>query len=130
MKQNFKFFSSWGPKILSFLLAITVVLVVEFSNVSNRSVTIPLEVILPEGCRAESLVPDTVDVIISGSENLIYLIDPSYIRAYADFSDVSTGGIARVPVMLDFNQDVFTQSSVSIKAQPSSVRILFTHNGD
>ena len=30
MKQNIKIFSSWGPKIFSFLLAIGVVLVVEF----------------------------------------------------------------------------------------------------
>ncbi len=126
MKQGLKFFSSWSAKVFSFLLAVAVVLIVEFSNISNRVVTIPLSVSLPDGLVAESLVPETVDIVISGSEQLIYLVDPSSINAYADFSDVDNSGIARVPVVLDFNQDVFRQSSISVKAQPSSVRILFS----
>ena len=126
MKQGLKFFSSWSAKVFSFLLAVAVVLIVEFSNISNRVVTIPLSVSLPDGLVAESLVPETVDIVISGSEQLIYLVDPSSINAYADFSDVDNSGIPRVPVVLDFNQAVFRQSSISVKAQPSSVRILFS----
>ncbi len=126
MKQNIKIFSSWGPKIFSFLLAIGVVLVVEFSNISNRVVTIPLDVSLPDNLVAESLVPETVEIVISGSEDVIYLVDPSLVKAYADFSFVNNSGIARVPVVLDFNQDVFRKSSISVKAEPSSVRILFS----
>lgn len=126
MKQNIKIFSSWGPKIFSFLLAIGVVLVVEFSNISNRVVTIHLDVSLPDNLVAESLVPETVEIVISGSEDVIYLVDPSLVKAYADFSFVNNSGIARVPVVLDFNQDVFRKSSISVKAEPSSVRILFS----
>lgn len=126
MKQNIKIFSFWGPKIFSFLLAIGVVLVVEFSNISNRVVTIPLDVSLPDNLVAESLVPETVEIVISGSEDVIYLVDPSLVKAYADFSFVNNSGIARVPVVLDFNQDVFRKSSISVKAEPSSVRILFS----
>ena len=126
MKQNIKIFSSWGPKIFSFLLAIGVVLVVEFSNISNRVVTIPLDVSLPDNLVAESLVPETVEIVISGSEDVIYLVDQSLVKAYADFSFVNNSGIARVPVVLDFNQDVFRKSSISVKAEPSSVRILFS----
>ena len=126
MKQNIKIFSSWGPKIFSFLLAIGVVLVVEFSNISNRVVTIPLDVSLPDNLVAESLVPETVEIVISGSEDVIYLVDPSLVKAYADFSFVNNSGIARVPVVLEFNQDVFRKSSISVKAEPSSVRILFS----
>ena len=125
MKQNIKIFSSWGPKIFSFLLAIGVVLVVEFSNISNRVVTIPLDVSLPDNLVAESLVPETVEIVISGSEDVIYLVDPSLVKAYADFSFVNNSGIARVPVVLDFNQDVFRKSSISVKAEPSSVRMHF-----
>ena len=92
MKQGLKFFSSWSAKVFSFLLAVAVVLIVEFSNISNRVVTIPLSVALPDGLVAESLVPETVDIVISGSEQLIYLVDPSSINAYADFSDVDNSG--------------------------------------
>ena len=109
MKQSFKLFSSWGAKIFAFLLAVAVVLLVEFSNITNRVVTIPLNVTLPENLTAESLVPETVDIVISGSERLIYLVDPANINASADFSEVNSSGIARVPVVLDFNQDVFRQ---------------------
>ena len=67
-----------------------------------------------------------MEIVISGSEDVIYLVDPSLVKAYADFSFVNNSGIARVPVVLDFNQDVFRKSSISVKAEPSSVRILFS----
>ena len=126
MKQNYKFLSNWAVKIFSFILAVLVVLLVEFSNITGRTVTIPVSVLLPgNGLVPESLVPETVDVVIKGSESIIYLVDPSEIKAYADFSEVDEPGIARVPVMLEYDHDIFTSDGLAVSASPSTVRILF-----
>ena len=91
MKQNkvlSSLLSNWIPKVFSFMIALFIVIAVRFMNVNDRVVTLPLDVTLPESYEAVSLVPDTVDVIITGSDSIIYLVEPETISAHADFSDV------------------------------------------
>ena len=122
--------SNWVPKILSFVIAVMVVLAVRFLNIGDRSVTLPLAVDLPSyPLYAESLVPDTVEVIISGDDDIIYLVDPSTIRAHADFSDVTEAGIVRRAIQLEYNQDVYKNDKLTVSAKPSSIRILFGASG-
>ena len=116
---------NWIPKIFSLLIALFIVLAVRFMNVNDRVVTLPLNVLLPEGYEAVSLVPDTVEAVITGPDSIIYLVDPSEISASADFSSVSGSGIARVPVMLEYQENIYTRDGLVVSARPSSVRILF-----
>lgn len=116
---------NWIPKIFSLLIALFIVLAVRFMNVNDRVVTLPLHVLLPEGYEAASLVPDTVEAVITGPDSIIYLVDPSEITASADFSSVSGSGIARVPVMLEYQENIYTRDGLVVSARPSSVRILF-----
>ena len=128
MKQS-KFLSvilqNWLPKIFSVLVALFIVVSVRFMNVNDRVVTLPLHVTLPSDYEAASLVPETVDVAISGPESIIYLVDPSNIIARADFSSVQGPGIVRVPVQLEYSEDIYTRDGLTVSAKPSSVRILF-----
>ena len=117
--------SNWIPKILSLLLAMFIVLSVRIFNINDRVVILPLEVALPEGLEPASLVPDTVEVAITGPDSIIYLVNPDEIKAYADFSLIDEPGIARVPVMLEYDHDIFTSDGLDISASPSTVRILF-----
>ncbi len=116
---------NWIPKIFSFLIALFIVLSVRFMNVNDRVVTLPLDVVLPENYQAVSLVPETIDVVITGPDSIIYLVDPAEIEAKADFSSVSGPGIERVPVMLEYRDDIYTRDGLVVSASPSSVRILF-----
>ena len=116
---------NWIPKIFSLLIALFIVLAVRFMNVNDRVVTLPLNVLLPEGYEAASLVPDTVEAVITGPDSIIYLVDPTEITASADFSSVSGSGIARVPVMLEYQENIYTRDGLVVSARPSSVRILF-----
>ena len=116
---------NWIPKIFALLIALFIVLAVRFMNVNDRVVTLPLHVLLPEGYEAASLVPDTVEAVITGPDSIIYLVDPSEITASADFSSVSGSGIARVPVMLEYQENIYTRDGLVVSARPSSVRILF-----
>ncbi len=130
MKQNksfTSFLSTWVPRIISLLLAIMIFGSIKYLNMSSRVVRIPLEVALPESTsiKAESLVPTYIDIVLSGDDKLIYLVDPDSIKASADFSDVISAGIARVPVILDYSEDLYMETSLVITADPDVVRILF-----
>ena len=84
MKQNKVFaslLSNWIPKILSLAIAVFIVIAVRFLNINDRIVTLPLEVALPEALAPASLVPDTVDVAITGPDSIIYLVNPDEIKA-------------------------------------------------
>ena len=129
MKQNSKItttvLSNLAPKVFSFLAAIFIVLTVHFIGTTDRTVTLPLDVKLPEGYRAASLVPSTVNVTISGDEKVIYLVDPSQIKAHVDFSEVKDSGITRAPVHLTYQENIFRADGLTVTPTPSSVRILF-----
>ncbi|MGN0907567.1 MAG: hypothetical protein ACI4NM_10500 [Bullifex sp.] len=131
MKQRNKglnsFLSSWIPKIISFIIALLIFIAVKYMNMASRVITIPLSVTLPDQSVVlpESLVPSRTDIIISGNDELIYLVDPTDISAHADFSAVREAGIARVPVTVKYNEDVFLDASLAVRAKPDTVRILF-----
>lgn len=129
MKQNSKIatalLTNLAPKVFSLMAAVFIVLTIHFVNVNDRTVTLPLEVTLPEGFRAVSLVPSTVDVTITGEDKVIYLVDPAQIKAYADFSGVTASGITRTPVHLVYQENIFQADGLTVTPTPSSVRILF-----
>ena len=118
--------SNWIAKIFSFLIALFIVLAVKVLNVNDRVVTVPLDVTLPEGFVAVSLVPHTIEIVITGPDSIIYLVDPAEISASADFSEVESEGNARIPVALHYNNDIFTEDGLAVSTRPSSVRILFS----
>ncbi|MCR5732412.1 MAG: hypothetical protein K6G51_05695 [Sphaerochaetaceae bacterium] len=123
-------FSKWVPKLLALLCAILIYVALRFFNMASRSVLIPLDVKLPADSSviAESKVPTSVSVVISGNNSLIYLVDPDGIVASADFSAVDEEGIARVPVELSYNGKVFKDAALTVRANPDIVKVLFKKN--
>lgn len=136
MKTQNKFstslLSNWIVKMIAFMTAVFIVIAVRFLNVTDRVVTIPLQVTLPQDTEYVpiSLIPDTIDVVISGHDDIIYLVDPSMIGAYADFSDVDSDGIARKSIRLVYQSDIYTEAGLNVEASPSTVRILFGTSGN
>ena len=119
--------SKWVPKMLALLCAILIYISIRFFNMDSRIVMIPLDVKLPpsEYVVAESLVPESISLVISGKNSLIYLVDPDGIDAYADFSSVREEGISRVPVSLSYNGKVFKDAALTLSAKPDVVKVLF-----
>lgn len=116
----------WQIKIVCLLLAICVYFLISFSSTGSRMVEIPLEVNLPTKYVAESLVPDSISIKIRGSEDIIYLIDPSLIVAHVDFSKVDNIGISKEPVVLNYDEKVFRKGNITVSTVPSDIRISFT----
>ena len=119
----------WPAKVISLVFAIFIYLFIQYSTVGARVVTIPLDVHLPSGYEALSLVPESVEIEIRGNEDVIYLIDPNSIKASINFSFVQEEGIAMAPVVLIYEENVFESGGVSVAPNPSEHRILFKRQG-
>lgn len=124
---NGSLLNNWVIKILSFMTAVFLVLAIRFMGINSRTVHIPLDVTLPDSSEyvPVSLIPDSIDIIITGDDSIIYLVDPSQITASADFSDVNNGEIERRNVVLEYDHDIFSKNSLTLQAKPATVRILF-----
>lgn len=120
-------FSNWQIKILCFIFAVVVFVLVYYTGLESRKVSLPMDVILPENYEAVSVIPETGTLVVMGDEKEIYLINPESIRLYADFSGVSQDGIAVVPVQVDYDalEGKIDLSEVYFRSSPLFVRIYF-----
>lgn len=133
MRSKFfqKLFYNWQAKIISFLLAVLVYFILLFSVQNSRTITLPVEVIMPDGYVATSNVPSSIDLVIQGTEDQIYLIDVSKIDLKVDFSMVDREGVSYATVQIDINDlaSYVDTSAVSIYTKPSRVRVYFSLPG-
>lgn len=120
------FLVNWPAKVLSLVFALLVYVFIQYSTMGARVVTIPVQVSLPPSLEAQSLVPTSVEVIIRGNEDVIYLIDPNAIKASIDFSAVEQAGIFTALVVLSYEERVFDSAGISLVANPNQYRILFS----
>ena len=93
-------FGNWVVKVFCFIVALAIVVAVRFLNITDRVVTIPITVYINPQSQYEpvSLVPESVDVVISGDDDIVYL---------------------------DYDNDIFSSYGLTIKSSPATIRILF-----
>lgn len=130
MRSKFfqKLFYNWQVKVISFLLAVLVYFILVFSIQSSRTVSLPVEVVMPKDYVATSNVPKSIDLVIQGTEDQIYLVDVSNITLKVDFSMVDRVGVSYATVQInmeDLSSYVDT-SAISIYTKPSQVRVYFS----
>ena len=133
MRSKFlqKLLYNWQVKIICLLLAVLVYFVLLFSIQSSRSMTLPLKVTLPDGYKAESTIPKSVELVIQGTEDQIYLIDTSKIVLRVDFSHVNREGVNYADIKIDTGAlgDYVDLSAISIYTQPSQMKVYFSASG-
>ena len=133
MRSKFfqKMFYNWQVKILCLLFAILVYFVLVFTIQAERKVTLPVSVNLPELYHAESNVPQTVNLVIQGTEDQIYMIDVSKISLSAEFSTVNREGVNYAVVQIDTNdlEDHVDMSSLHLYTIPSQLKVYFSLGG-
>ena len=89
------------------------------------------QVTLPSGYNADSNIPTSVDLVIKGTQERIYMIEVDDIHVSVDFSNVDHEGVNMAPVVITMdgpNQSLDT-SSVSIFTNPTQVKIYFSLKG-
>ena len=122
-----KLTANWQIKIVCFLLAVLIYFVAEFAVLDTRTITLPLTVILPSDYQATSIIPQSVDVEIKGTEDQIYMLDPDNLSVVADFSKVSKEGVSSVKINVDtsYYDGVLDLTKVTITSEPQSIRVYF-----
>ncbi|WP_422481011.1 hypothetical protein [Pleomorphochaeta sp. DL1XJH-081] len=118
----------WPIKVFSLLMAISVFVVVNYATLDSRTVEIPLHVTMPDGYEATSTIPESVSLLIRADERYIGMIDPTAIKAIADFSVVSEDGVTGVPVLLEAHTS-YVDIEVSFSTDPDIVRVFFQKKG-
>ena len=123
-----KLFYNWQAKILCFLIAVLVYFVLVFSIQTSRKVTLPVEVIMPTTYEAQSNVPKSVELVIQGTEDQIFMIDPAKISVSADFTTVNREGVNYAVVEIDTGDltSYIDTTALSIFTRPSQVKIYFS----
>ncbi|MBR0521529.1 MAG: hypothetical protein IJJ95_09390 [Spirochaetales bacterium] len=123
-----KLLYNWQVKIICLLLAVLVYFVLLFSIQSSRSMTLPLKVTLPDGYKAESTIPKSVELVIQGTEDQIFMIDPAKISVSADFTTVNREGVNYAVVEIDTGEltSYIDTTALSIFTRPSQVKIYFS----
>ena len=130
MRSKFlqKLLYNWQVKIICLLLAVLVYFVLLFSIQSSRSMTLPLKVTLPDGYKAESTIPKSVELVIQGTEDQIFMIDPAKISVSADFTTVNREGVNYAVVEINTGDltSYIDTTALSIFTRPSQVKIYFS----
>ncbi|MCQ2398384.1 MAG: CdaR family protein [Sphaerochaetaceae bacterium] len=126
-KNEKKFFKNWQAKVLSLLFAVFLFFMFAYSVQEKRVVDFPLDVIMPQGFRATSIVPEKVQLVLTGSEKEIYMVDVSKISLSADFSGINREGVAAVPVDINYTEllDYLNLTPVSFTTEPEYVKVFF-----
>lgn len=131
MRRNKLFqrvFYNWQVKVICFLLAVFMYFFLGLVLQDTRTIRLPLEVILPEGYTADSNIPSSVNLLIKGTQDRIYMVDVDDVRVSVDFSAVDHEGVNTAPVVItmDGPNGSLDLSSVSISTDPTQVKIYFS----
>lgn len=131
MRRNKLFqrvFYNWQVKVICFLLAVFMYFFLGLVLQDTRTIRLPLEVTLPEGYTADSNIPSSVNLLIKGTQDRIYMVDVDDVRVSVDFSAVDHEGVNTAPVVItmDGPNRSLDLSSVSISTDPTQVKIYFS----
>lgn len=123
-----KIFYNWQIKVLCFLVAVFAYFLLSLVLQDTRTVQLPLEVTLPKDYKADSNIPDSVDLVIKGSQDQIYMLNVDYVKVSVDFSSVDHEGVSTAPVVIKLEgpNGVVDTSSVSISTDPMQIKIYFS----
>ncbi len=116
---------NWPVKVLCLVCAMGIYLVVQYSSLSTRVLDIPLQFTPPENYVVNSLVPQTIEVRITGPDESIYRILPDRITASVDFSFVAKVGLSTALVMVDYQSVLEEIPGISITTKPASITVDF-----
>jgi len=126
-KNQNNLFANWRAMTLCLFLAVLVYLAFAYGMPAERRVSMPLNVLLPENLKVTSLIPTSADIVVTGNEKQIYMLDLSRIKLYADFSEIQNVGVASVAVTIDYTDlvDYINMMDLTIEADPSIIKLFF-----
>lgn len=118
-----RLFSDWPAKVLSLFAALLLAVVFNLTRLEQRSITIPLSVVLNDQFAPSSQYPRTVKVVLKGERDVIYGIREDEISASLDLSGLKSEGVYRVAVKLEKRGGALAADPLEIRPDPQEVAV-------
>ncbi len=93
-----RLFRNWPAKVLSFLLALLLLVFHDITRLEERFITVPLEVRLSDGLVPASQYPQQVRIRLRGESEQVFRVVEDDLEAYINLQPFDTEGEYRVPV--------------------------------
>jgi len=113
----------WPAKVLSIALALALVAVYRVSNLSTRTITVPLAVEAPGDLIPASPLPEGVRVRLRGEEAGVRAIAEGDIEAFADLSGRQGEGWARAQVQVRRRGAALEVEPLEVSARPPEISV-------
>jgi YbbR domain-containing protein len=114
---------NWPAKIIALGLAIVVVILNNLSEVGERYFLVPLDLRLSDSVVPGEEFTNRVRVRLRGDEDQIFEIEEDDISAYADFSEHTTDGVYREPILIERTGTALDVEALEITVEPINVTV-------
>jgi len=116
-------FYRWPIKIICVALAIVLYTLFRSNTLGERQITVPLQVLTPEGFVASSEYPNVVNVVLRGDEDDLKGILDEDIEAYINLTLYSEEGEYQIPVELDKKGSALQPEALELRPRPRILTI-------
>lgn len=112
---------NWPAKILSFALALLLLVFHDITRLEERFLTVPLEVELNEAFMPASSYPQQVRVRLRGESEQVFRVLEEDVRAYLDVRRYDSAGEFRASVAIERSGAAADAETLEITVEPDSV---------
>ncbi len=114
---------NWPAKVLSVVAALVLFLFNRFSNLEERFLSVPLQVVTASGYIPAAPYPKVVRVTIRGEAGTIFPILEDDIEAVTDLTEYTSEGVYRVPVIIRRQDTALEADALEFRVDPLNVTI-------
>lgn len=113
-----RIFRNWPAKVLSFALALLLLVFHDITRLEERFVTVPLEVRVSANLVPATAYPQQVRLRLRGESEQVFRIVEDDVRAYIDLQRFTSEGEHRVPVNVERTGATAEPGSLEILVEP------------
>lgn len=108
----------WPVKVICIALAIVLYILFRVNTITEREITVPLEVVTSEGFVVSSEYPDSINVTLRGEEDEIKGILPDDVQAFADLTPFPEEGEYQIQVELRKKGTALQPDALEFRPRP------------
>lgn len=118
-----RLFHNWPIKVLSFALALLLLVFHDITRLEERFVTVPLELRVSDQLVPAATYPQQARLRLRGESEYVYRVVEDDLRAYIDLRRFSVEGAHRVPVQVERVGQAAEPGTLEISVEPETIDI-------
>jgi YbbR domain-containing protein len=119
----YRLFDRWPVKIICIALAIVLYILFRVNTLTERQLTIPLRVLIPEGFVVSSEYPGSINVTLRGEEDELKGILPDDIDAFVDLTPYPEEGEYQIPVEFRKKGSALQPEALELRPRPRDITL-------